>query len=52
MDIFDVLKDISERRTEFARLGMNEHTALKSAELCVYEKYHIPLYDIRKICGM
>jgi hypothetical protein len=52
MDIFDVLKYISERKAEFVHSGMNEYIALKSAELCVSEKYHIPLYDIRKICGM
>jgi hypothetical protein len=52
MDIFDVLKDIAKRKTEFICLGMSENSALKSAELCVSEKYHIPLYDIRKICGM
>jgi hypothetical protein len=52
MDIFDVLKEISKRKTEFMRSGMNECTALKSAGLCASEKYHIPLYDIRKICGM
>lgn len=52
MDIFDVLKDISKRKTEFMRAGMNEYTALKNAELGTSEKYHIPLYDIRKICGI
>lgn len=51
MDIFDVLRDISERKTEFIRVGMNEHAALKNAEVCTSEQYHIPLYDIRKICG-
>lgn len=52
MDIFDVLKDISNRRTEFVRVGMNEYDALKNAELNTSKEYHIPLCDIQKLCGI
>lgn len=50
MDIFDVLRDISNRRSEFLHVGMNECDALKNAELGTSEEYHIPLCDIKKLC--
>jgi hypothetical protein len=51
MDIFDVLRDISKRRTEFICKGMDEYNALKNAELNTSEEYHIPLCDIKRLCG-
>lgn len=51
MDIFDVLKDICKRKTEFIRVGMNECDALKNAKLGASKEYHIPLCDIKRLCG-
>lgn len=51
MDIFDVLKDIMKRKTEFVRVGMNEYNALKNAKLGTSKEYHIPLCDIKRLCG-
>lgn len=51
MDIFDVLKDISKRKTEFVRVGMNEYDAFQNAELNTSREYHIPLCDIKRLCG-
>ena len=52
MDIFDVLKDIMKRKTEFIRVGMNECEALKNAKLNTSKEYHIPLCDIKRIYGV
>lgn len=52
MDIFDVLKDISKRKTEFICAGNNEYEALKNAELNTSKEYHIPLCDIKRLCGV
>lgn len=51
MDIFDILKAISKRKTEFIRGGMIEKDASNQAKFVVSEEYHVPLHDIRKICG-
>lgn len=51
MDIFDVLKDIMKRKTEFVRIGMNEYDAFQNAELNTSKEYHIPLCDIKRLCG-
>lgn len=51
MDIFDILKAISKRKTEFICKGMREKDASKKAKFEVSEEYHVPLHDIRKICG-
>jgi hypothetical protein len=52
MDIFDVLKDIVKRKTEFVRVGMNECEALKNAELNTSREYHIQLCDVERLCGV
>ncbi len=49
MDIFDVLKDISKRKTEFICMGNSECEALKNAELNTSKEYHIPLCDIKRL---
>lgn len=51
MDIFDILKAISKRKTEFMHNGMIEKYASNKAKFEVSKEYHIPLHDIRKICG-
>lgn len=51
MDIFDILKAISKRKTEFIREGMVEKDASSKAKFAISEEYHVPLHDIRKICG-
>lgn len=52
MDIFDILKAISKRKTEFIRDGMIERDASKKAKFVISEEYHVPINDIRKICGV
>lgn len=52
MDIFDILKAISKKRTEFIHEGMIERDASNKAKFAVSEEYHVPLRDIRKICGV
>lgn len=52
MDIFDILKAISRRKTQFIREGMIEKDASNKAKFAVSEEYHVPLHDIRKICGV
>ena len=52
MDIFDVLKEISKIKTEFIQNGMTETDASYRAKLAVSEEYHVPIHDIRKICGV
>ena len=52
MDIFDVLSAISKRKTEFVKKGMAKTIASNRAKLAVSKEYHIPICDIRKICGM
>lgn len=49
MDIFDVLKAISKRKTEIIHDGINDKDALTKAEIDVSEEYHIPLLDIRRL---
>lgn len=51
MDIFDILRAISKRKTEFIHEGMKEKDASNKAEFEVSEDYHVSLHDIRKICG-
>ncbi len=51
MDIFDILRAISKKRTEFIREGMIEKDASKKAKFMISEEYHVPMNDIRKICG-
>ena len=50
MDIFDILKAISKRKTEFIHNGMIEKDASNKAKFAVSEEYHVSLHDIRKIC--
>ena len=52
MDIFDVLKAISRRKIEFIHKGMTKTEATYRAKLAVSEEYHVPIHDIRKICGV
>jgi len=52
MDIFDVLRVISKRKTEFIRKGMTEMDASYRARLAASKEYHVPMRDIRKICGV
>jgi hypothetical protein len=49
MDIFDVLKAISNRKVDLIENGMNEKVALKNARLNISSDYHIPLCDIIKL---
>lgn len=51
MDIFDILKAISKRKTEFIHEGMKEKDASNKAKFEVSKDYHVPMHDIRKICG-
>lgn len=51
MDIFDILKAISKRKTEFICEGIVEKDASKKAKFAVSKEYHVSLSDIRKICG-
>ena len=52
MDIFDVLTAISKRKMDAVHAGMNENEALVKAEFDVSDDYHIPLLDIKKLCGI
>ncbi len=52
MDIFDILKAIAKRKTEFIHEGMIEKDATNKAKFAVSEEYHVPLGEIRKICGV
>jgi hypothetical protein len=52
MDIFDILKSISKRKTRFIHEGMIENEASNKAKFEVSEEYHVPIHDIRKICGV
>ena len=52
MDIFDILKAISQRKSELMREGMIEKDAINKARCTVSKEYHVPLHDIRKICGV
>lgn len=49
MDIFDVLQEISKRKVDLIRRGMNEKDALKYARFDISNDYHIPLYDLLKL---
>ena len=49
MDIFDVLKAISNRKIEIIHAGINDRDALTKAEIDISEEYHIPLLDIRRL---
>lgn len=49
MDIFDVLKAITKRKTEFMNLGMDENNAWKNAEFAVSSEFHILLRDIERL---
>lgn len=51
MDIFDILKAISKRKTQFVHEGMKEKDASNKAKFVVSEEYHVSLHDVRKICG-
>ena len=51
MDIFDVLKAITERKTNLLQKGMDERIALKNAVCDISNEYHIQLSDIRRLCG-
>ena len=52
MDIFYILKAISKRKTRFIHEGMIEKEASNKAKFEVSEEYHVPIHDIRKICGV
>lgn len=52
MDVFDILRAISKRKTRFIHEGMIEKDASNKAEFEVSEEYHVPIYDIRKISGV
>lgn len=52
MDIFDILRAISKRKAEFIKKGMIEKDAINKARFAISEEYHVPIRDIRKICGV
>ena len=49
MDIFDVLKAISKRKTNLVQKGMNEKEAVKNAVFDISNEFHIHINDIRKL---
>lgn len=51
MDIFDVLRVVSKRKTEIMHDGINEKKALDEAEFYVSKEYNISLHDIKKLNG-
>jgi hypothetical protein len=51
MDIFDILKAVSKRKTQFIHEGMIEKDASNKAKFLVSEEYHVSLHDITKIYG-
>ncbi len=52
MDTFDVLTAISKKKMTFMHTEMNENEALIKAEFEISKEYHIPLLDIKKLCGV
>ncbi len=49
MDIFEVLTVLLKRKKAFIHSGIDEHEALKKAEIYVSSEYHISLFDIKKL---
>lgn len=49
MDVFDVLKAISQRKVEFVQLGIDEKKAWKRAKFDISNEFHILLHDIERL---